>query len=303
MLLSSTHFTFTKKMPEKSTEEIIEIMADAGFDAIDFSFQAKPEYRATRIDGGVGKDEFTEWRKRAEDRGLVFNQAHAPYDSSFDDMDKTVKRFHEIRRSIINASYLGIPRIVVHPVKHLPYWESGVPERLFEWNLKFFGALKPYAEEYGVTICIENMYRQPTELYVPSVCSDPNEFVRYVDALDSECFKACLDVGHAALVKVDPCDSIRALGKDRLWALHIHDVDLVDDLHTLPYLAKINWDSVCATLKEIGYEDDFTFEAYNFLKPIPRELVIPAAKFMVKTGRHLINKIQNGGIKNESGIL
>jgi sugar phosphate isomerase/epimerase len=104
---------------------------------------------------------------------------------------------------------------------------------------------------------------------------------------------ACLDIGHAPLVGVDPCELIRALGRDRLKALHVHDVDGINDLHTLPYLSKINWDSVCAALKEIGYEGDLTFEAGNFVTPLPTELSAAAAKFMVAAGRHLIDKIRN----------
>ena len=288
MLLSSSHSQFARKM---STEEAIDLMADAGFDAIDFSFHLKSEYYSEDTDGAIGRNRFTEWRKRAEARGLVFNQAHAPEGSSFTDMDKTVKRFHEIRRAIRNASYLGVPIIVVHPVQHLPYCEAGVPEQLFEMNMKFYGALKPYCEEYGVRIALENMWQQPNGKIDHSTCSRPEEFVRYVDALSSEWFVACLDIGHAPLVGVDPCELIRALGRNRLRALHVHDVDGIDDLHTLPYFSKIHWDSVCKALKEIGYEGDLTFEAGGFVNPLPKELSAPAAKFMVATGRHLIDKI------------
>lgn len=290
MLLSSSHAQFARKM---STEEAIDLMADAGFDAIDFSFHLKSEYHSEDTDGDAGKVMFTEWRKRAEARGLVFNQAHAPEGSSFTDMDRTVQRFHEICRAIRNASYLKVPIIVVHPVQHLPYCEAGVPEQLFEMNMKFYNALKPYCEEYGVRIGIENMWQQPNGKIDHSTCSRPEEFVRYIDSLNSEWFVACLDIGHAALVDVDPCELIRALGKDRLKALHVHDVDGIDDLHTLPYFSKIHWDSVCAALKEIGYTGDLTFEAGNFVNPLPTELASPAAKFMVATGRHLIDKIKN----------
>ena len=291
MLLSSAHSLFERKMPNASTEEIIDLMADAGFDAIDFSFHTRKEYHIEDTDGEAGKSKFIEWRKRAEARGLVFNQAHAPDGSSYRDLDRTIQRFHEIRRSIRNASYLGIPIIVVHPVQHLPYCEPGVPELLFEWNMQFYNALKPYAEEYGVKIAVENMWQQPNGIIDHSTCSSPEEFVRYVDALNSEWFVACLDIGHASVVKVDPCEIIRALGKNRLKALHVHDVDGKDDLHTLPYFSKINWDSVCSALKEINYDGDMTFEASGFVTPLPTDLVLPAAKFMVATGRHLIDKI------------
>ena len=289
MLLSSSHSQFVRKMP---TEDAICLMADAGFDAIDFSFHVKPEYYDESTDGEAGKEKFLRWKALADSKGIVFNQAHAPEGSSFRDMEKTVRRFHDIRRAIRNASYLGIPNIVVHPVQHLQYCEEGVPEQLFEWNMQFYNALKPYCEEYGVRVCVENMWQQPGGLKIDhSTCSRPEEFVRYVDTLNSQWFVACLDIGHAPIVGVDPCELIRALGKDRLKALHVHDVDGKDDLHTLPYFSKINWDRVCAALKEIGYEGDLTFEAGNFVNPLPTELCRPAADMMVAVGRHLISKI------------
>ena len=290
MLLSSSHSQFAKKIP---TEDAINLMADAGFDAIDFSFHISEQYYGECTDGEAGKEKFKAWRSLAESRGLVFNQAHAPEGSSFRDMDRTVRRFHDIRRAIRNASYLGIPTIVVHPVQHLPYCEPGVPEQLFEWNMQFYNALKPYAEEYGVKIGVENMWQQPNGIIDHSTCSRPEEFVRYIDTLNSEWFVACLDIGHAPICRVDPAELIRALGKDRLKALHVHDVDGKDDLHTMPYCSKINWDSVCAALKEIGYEGDFTYEIGGFFAPLPKELLLPAAKFSVATGRHLISKIKD----------
>ena len=185
MLLSSSHSQFAEKMP---TEASIDLMADAGFDAIDFSFYTTRAYYDESTDGERGRAYFLDLRARAESRGLVFNQAHAPHGSSFADHGRTVSRFHDIRRSIRNASYLGVKTIIVHPVQHLPYFEAGVPEQLFEWNLTFYEALRPYAEEYGVQIGVENMWQwkngRPEEGISHSTCSTPLEFVRYLDALD-----------------------------------------------------------------------------------------------------------------------
>ena len=292
MLLSSAHSLFARKMPDMPTEELIDLMADAGFDAIDFSFHTRKEYHIEDTDGEAGKSKFIEWRKRAEARGLVFNQAHAPDGSSYRDLDRTIQRFHEIRRSIRNASYLGIPIIVVHPVQHLPYCEPGVPELLFEWNMQFYNALKPYAEEYGVKIAVENMWQQPNGIIDHSTCSSPEEFVRYIDALNSEWFVACLDIGHASVVKVDPCEVIRALGKNRLKALHVHDVDGKDDLHTLPYFSKINWDSVCSALKEIGYSGWVTLEAYNYLKDFTPETAFQGIRDLSAAARRLADMLK-----------
>ena len=129
MLLSSSHSQFARKM---STEDAITLMADAGFDAIDFSFHISEEYYGEHTDGELGREKFLDWKALADSKGIVFNQAHAPEGSSFRDMDRTVERFHDIRRAIRNASYLGIPIIVVHPVQHLQYCEPGVPEQLLK---------------------------------------------------------------------------------------------------------------------------------------------------------------------------
>jgi sugar phosphate isomerase/epimerase len=69
-------------------------------------------------------------------------------------------------------------------------------------------------------------------------------------------------------------------------------VDGKDDLHTLPFMSKINWDSVTAVFKEIGYEGDFTYECGAFFNRIPNELMLSAARFSVDVGRCLMGKIQ-----------
>ncbi len=125
---------------------------------------------------------------------------------------------------------------------------------------------------------------------VANVCSTPEEFADYLDSLDSKYFTACLDVGHCGLVGFDEANFIKALGTKRLKALHIHDNDFKDDLHTLPFMAKLNWDSITGALKEIKYEGDFTLEADGFFKNIPDDFLPVAYKFMHDTGRYLIKK-------------
>lgn len=290
MLLSSTNGPVLRKF---SCEESITLMHAAGFDAMDFSFNAGPQYYNEATDSPAFKEYFLNLRSMAEEKGMCFNQAHAPYHSSFAEEDKTAQRFQEIARSIRNASYLGIDTIVVHPMQHLSYIERGVPEQLFEINMDFYHRLLPYCEEYGVKVALENMWQRPAgkKIY-HSTCSRPEEFIRYLDTLNNEWFTACLDIGHACLVCENPADFIRALGGKRLTALHIHDVDGLDDLHTMPYYGIINWDEVMTALKEINYQGDLTFEVGgNYFNPLPGELMPPALQLLAQTGRQLINKI------------
>lgn len=269
--------------------EAIDILADAGYDGIDFSAHTSEEYYTD----AHPESYYTDLRARAEARGVAFLQAHAPFASSFKDGEKTEKRFFEIVTSMKNASLLGVPRIVVHPCQHLHYVDNdAVPERLFEMNMAFYRRLLPYAEEYGIAIMTENMWTSDAGVIVHSTCSRPQEMIRYFDEIDHPLFGCCLDIGHTALVREDAAAFIRALGKKRLQCLHVHDVDGTHDNHTLPYFGgAVNWERVLCALAEIGYEGNLTYEADCFFAPLPPTLAPDAARFMERVGRTMIAKI------------
>ena len=289
MLLSTSIAIYLHQF---SPEETVDMLAEAGFTALDFGF-FNARYYAKDLDGRF----FTELRKKAEDKGLVFNQAHAPFPSGVGKPDRDEEIFADIVRSMKNASLLGAKNIVVHPVQYLVYANDGGPEKLFELNVAFYNRLKPYCEEYGIRVAVENMW-QDKELagrcdtrIGHSTCSTPAEFIRYMDALDSKSFTACLDLGHAMLVHEKPEDFIRALGHDRLGALHVHDTDGNRDLHTLPFYGGMGyWDRITDALRDIGYVGDLTYEAENFLAPLPKELYGAASRFMAEVGTYLIGR-------------
>ena len=111
-----------------------------------------------------------------------------------------------------------------------------------------------------------------------------------LDAVDSPWIDGCLEIGHSALTGYDPADFIRTMGNQRLKALHVHDVDYHTDKHNMPFMEKLEWESICTALGEIGYDGDFTFEADNFLFKFPNELKADACALMAKTGRYLISR-------------
>ena len=84
---------------------------------------------------------------------------------------------------------------------------------------------------------------------------------------------------------------IRQLGHNRVGALHIHDNDLYEDLHTLPFIGKINWKEVMDSLREIDYQGNFTYENTCFFKSFPDDLLMNGLILSEKVGRYLMQLI------------
>ena len=265
----------------------IKLLSETGFDAYDITLceMYKNEEHWANLDSY--KEEALRLRAIADKCGIVCNQAHAPFPSGVGDEEKDKIIFGKIVRSMETASILGARIIIVHPIQHLEYAEH--IDELFNMNVEFYKSLIPYCEKFGIKIATENMWQhnKNNKSIVDSTCSRPGEFCDYIDAVGSKWLVGCLDIGHAALVGTNIPNFIRALGKERLQALHIHDVDYIVDSHTLPYTLKIDYDEVAATLAEIGYEGDITFEAMKFFKKFPADVLPEAARLMCAVGKHI----------------
>ena len=274
MLLSANMIRFYDTFGMKET---FDIFAQAGIQGMDFNFDVA-QYCTAEHDEAF----YADLKKYAQEKGVTICQAHAPFASSYPEEDKSAKRFEEIVLSLRNASYLGVPMIVVHPCCHLDY--EGNEETLFAYNLDFYKKLIPYAQEYGVKIAIENIGRV-------SVTSTPERLNRLYDTLNNPVFTVCFDVGHCLLQGVDPAEFIRKLGH-RLadGCTHVHDNFGDTDAHTLPYYGKVEWESVMKALADINYQGDLNYEASSFLKDIPTELRPDGLAFMAKVGHYLISR-------------
>ncbi|MBQ8409924.1 MAG: sugar phosphate isomerase/epimerase [Clostridia bacterium] len=272
---------------EVGKERGIELLAEAGFPAIDITIFGNIDY--------VLADDWRETAKRyretADRCGVIFNQAHAPicagYDKYVNELVPLMPRVFEF------ASILGVRQIVVHPLTRGIH--DGHEEELFEMNMEFYKSLAPHAKRLGMKICLENMWsKNPlTGSVCDDVCADPRELIRYYEALnDPEVFTICLDLGHVAICGREPQDVIRAIGRDRLGALHVHDVDYIHDMHTIPGVGRINWDAVCRALADIDYQGEFTLEADQFMIKYEPALRPAASKFMAEICKHMVAKIE-----------
>ena len=276
-----------------SDREIVDMLYEAGFDAIDYSF-----FDTQRCNPDVSDEEYrkryTELRKYTEDKGLYFNQSHAPHPSSLIDEAFTKRRFDELITSMKNSSYLGVRNIIIHPLQHLRYYTNENTEALYEMNLEFYARLIPYCEEYGITVCTENMwqYYGDSSRIWDSTCSRAEEFVRYVDGVNSPYLKACVDIGHTVLVGENPVKVIGALG-NRVAALHVHDNDGIRDAHTLPFHGIVKWNEVAKALKEINYLGEITLETEGFFSnSLPKEIYPDATRYMADVAKRFRDMVE-----------
>lgn len=276
--------------------DCFDIVKSAGFDSVDFMlndlvFDDSEMYKANTV-------AYCESIKReALKRGLTVEQTHAPFQfKNWDDQEHFERViFPRVVRSLEMSALLGAKISVVHPLHYKTY--KGNEEEIFQLNMNFFRRLIPYCKEYGVKVGIENMFQKDAlrKCIVLDTCNTSDEMIRYIDTLDSEYMVACLDLGHVGLaVRDDEAqDMIRAIGHDRLKALHVHDNDYQHDLHVLPYLGNMNWNEITQALADINYDGDLTYEVTSALFNKHDDRFTPiAAQFMADVGHHLIDEIE-----------
>lgn len=287
MLISTQSSVLSRRL---GCERTIEVLKNAGFDAIDFSSYGVNDI----LNDPSYKDYAKKLKKIADDNGIFFNQSHAPFPTSFFEEDKNRDIFDKIVKSLEFASILGAKNIIVHPKQHLTYVEGDNARILRDMNVKFYTSLIPYCKDLNITVCLENMYQIDKNRNVtPSTCSSIKEFKEYLDLIDSPYIAACLDTGHANMVEEDIPAFIKALG-EKLVALHVHEAQGNWDFHRVPYvIGNIKWTEVINALKEINYKGNLTFEADNTLLRMPDDLLEPTAHFMAEIGKSMAKQFEN----------
>ena len=258
-------------------EDAIRLLAASGFEAWDFSMfdMATYNYSEGRISDGdhpLHGGNYRAFAKRlakvGQECGIVCNQSHAPFPTYCPEM------IDYLLRAIECTAIAGGEICVIHPDNL----------RGAEENVVLYEKLLPFAKECGVKIATENTFKVDcqSKKILPCCTSDHAGIIELLDLIDDPFFVACLDIGHAELcgLSTSACDMIRALGPDRLAALHIHDNDKIRDSHLLPFTEKIEWEPIAKALTEIGYRGDLTLECGNYAKKFTADTSRECARSM-----------------------
>lgn len=256
-----------------SDEEAIRIMARIGFDALDYGFINHDMHT-----GHYAQDSYQDYarhiRQVADQWGIAIGQTHANFPTYTENPEEDAYRLALCQKEVIATSLLGCQYMIVHPAIPRKCVYDRFRDEAKEINMAFYKALQPYAEEYDVKICIENMFSADPETgkICPTVCSEASEIVDYIETLDSDRFVACLDVGHSHVLGRSIPDEIRVLGS-HLKALHIQDNNGVNDGHVSPFLhpqlAGIQWSRFAKPSKRSATPEPLTLKQIPLWRPIP----------------------------------
>ena len=208
--------------------------------------------------------EMKRYRAAFASAGLSASQAHGPWHSPDDYATEEARKFQfdAMVRSLYGAAYLGCENLVLHYIMPTGAVDRDLDEAR-KINLAFFADLVREAERIGVAVCIENMP------FLGQGLARPKEVLSLVRELDSDFCRVCLDTGHAAIFGIRPGDAVRAIGRDFLRVLHVHDNDGARDLHLPPFSGVIDWEDFSSALREIGFAGSLSLET-----AVPKEIPI-----------------------------
>ena len=287
---------------ENKPEESIRFIKECGFEAIDYNINQlysdtfDKEHLTSIFDKSMDElyEYFAPLKKATKEYGIAFSLFHGAFPMYFEGEDARNEHLIEVTEKMFAvAEYLECKYVVVHP------WSGPNlhKEEEKEVNLKLYRRLMPAAKKYGVTICLENLFKHYDLDCFSAACSNAEELCWYIDTLNAEAgeelFGVCFDVGHAHVTTENIYQYLTTVGK-RLKTLHIHDNDGISDSHMIPYTQmdrtgrrlSINWEHFIRGLKEIGYEGALSFETFRAIDMLPEEIQEDGLRFIVAIGRY-----------------
>lgn len=208
----------------------------------------------------------------AEKYGVELWTYHIPFapfdriDPSFPDEDKRRACVAEQAALIRMAAEMGIKRYVIHASGE-PIPEEERPARMAQAK-KSLKELVQVAAACGGVLCVEDL---------PRTCLGRNsgDMLELLSADDR--LRSCLDTNH--LLAEDLPDYIRRVG-DKIVTIHVSDYDFINERHWLPGEGRLDWQTVLAALKDVGYAGPWLYEiAFECPKTIHRDRALTCEDF------------------------
>ena len=162
-----------------------------------------------------------------------------------------------INREIALSAMLGAPACVYHPRTAMSY--NYDRELSYKHNCEAFKPFLATAEKSDILFAVEYCPIHPDCPHYRFYASDPDDLCELVDTFQGAPIGVCWDTGHANLMSFDQARAIKKLGA-RIVCTHVSNNFRERDWHLLPFYGWLDWKSVMAAFREIGYDRDLTLE-------------------------------------------
>jgi len=230
--------------------DLVSMAASNGFDGVELLYREDGQ-----LGPGVPLAKAREIARQAGDQGLdiigfasgtllnKYSLAHGSKEERARARD-VVRHMFETAKALGAGSILCVPGRVDAENRY---------DQAYEKVCQFLPALVPYAKEYQVPVCLENVWN----LFLLS----PLEFRALIDQIGSEWIGAYFDVGNI-LPFGYPDQWIRILG-ERIRRIHVKDVRkgvAGIDAILAPGEGDVDWPAVMQALMDVGYDGYLTVE-------------------------------------------
>lgn len=241
---------------DENPQEGFHMLKEAGFDCCDFSLNGylkNTDIYKGKVNPLFNCSEkelesfFSRHKESARIEGVTIHQMHMPYPIF---SPKTPTEMNEyLRKQVAVKSmqicyFLGSRYIVVHGFKLARY--LGSEELEWQETASFLETILPMAKEYGITVCMENLYE--------SVSDDMEEG--------------------------PGCDVVKAVQR-----IDLHQIPYTF-ARTGENTTSVNWEDLIRGLKAIKFDGVLNFETAQVLKAFPEEMKFEALQFIAKIGKY-----------------
>jgi len=294
---------------DESLEEDFKTIRGTGFECLDFNLDQYLSGRQINegdFSGLFSKsiDElyeyFTPHKELAKKYGIIYNQAHAPFQLYVDGRDDINEKCVEVvEKCLAVCDFLDCRYLVVHPVNLAFSHDREYEEKI---NIEYYSRFIPFVKKYHVMVCLENMFSVVSRVVTEAVCSDCRTAAWYIDTLNDiagdEYFGFCFDLGHMTLLGKHIRESLKTLGK-RVKILHLHDNDNVWDNHAIPYSYArtwgqdpvTDWNGLIQGLRDIGFRGNMDYEVATGIRLVPEEIRPAQMTYVHAIGEYFAKKI------------
>ncbi len=294
-MISSSMSSFCKKMDMASAMRMVK---QAGFEALDFPFSAY----SSAPDGPMLREDWRTWVRRVKELSetlqLPIVQAHASWHQAIGENFRYEAPDEVYYRTIEACHMVGCNHLIFHPLRQPERIDSlSMRRRIHDYNVRWFHELVSAAQEYDVTINLENTFDSH---HTQKAGDLPYPYTTAQDMLDlmhdigSTRVAICLDTGHANISAQDIPSMIRQFRGD-LATVHLNDnygyiTPIYEDLHLFPGYGRIEWDEVFSALREVRFKGSFNVEPIAELRRMPERVRAIQLRAAADTLRALLNE-------------